>query len=309
MSQINPQDMAKLKVLLRGALAAAAPGLAPLVAMVSINAVDVLTYVPLDRFGLAAAFVVFASLGYLLWRGRWWAGIPALLASIAGMIFFALKFIRPLSAYLKANTIDNLADHLWPLTMLSPSLVFVLVSFTVGLVAYKGMKMSRTLGQRPVSGVAWGVVILWLVLLAGDAVYQQYAWRYVQRPSDMVVRLCLGKPQLKAEVEGYLIKMGGQAVPELLNGMAVRDTGLECMRQSSRQVLVKMGPAVQPELLAAAKAGSLEALAVLAEAGDPRVAEKLLAYYNDPKRKHTPEYDDLLRETISKLNPTIRLKP
>ncbi len=309
MSQISPQDMANIKVLLRGALAAAAPGLVPLVALVSVNAVDVLTYVPLDRFGLAAAFVVLTSMGYLLWRGRWWAGLPALLSAAAATVYFSIKFVRPLSAYLKANDINNLGEHLWSLVVLAPSLVLILVSLTAGLVVYKGIQMARKLGPRPVSPVVWGVVILWLLLLAGDAVYQHYVWRYLQRPSDMVVRLCVGKPQLRAEAEGYLIRMQGKAVPELLAGMAVADTGLECLRQSSRQVLVKMGASVQPELLDAARAGSLEALVVLRDIGDPRVAEKLLEIYNASGRQHTPEYDDLLREIIVQLNPTIHLKP
>lgn len=306
MTKLSGQELAQIKVLLRGALAASAPGLVPLVAMVSANAVDVQSVVPLDRFGLAAAFVVLISMGYLLWRGRWWAALPAIASAAASMVYFAFKFIRPLIAYLKANTLDNFGDHVWPLMLLTPHLVLVLLSLTVGLVALKGMTTARALGPRHVSPIAWGVVLLWLLLLAGDVVYQQVGWRYIQSPSDMVVRLCLGKPALKAEAEGYLMKMGPEAVPALLEGMATPDPDMNCLRQQSHQVLLKLGSQAAAPLLKAALGGSIEALTVLGERGERQAAAPLLDHYNDPRRKGSPEYDAVIKQTITKLNPTIR---
>lgn len=308
MPKLSPEEMANLKVLLIGAMACAAPALVPLVTMVSATAVDVLRQIPLDRFGLAAAFVVLASMGYLLWRGYWWAAIPALASAAASVVFFSWKFIRPLSAYIKANDMSDFGSHIWPLMLLTPHLVLVLLTFTVGLVALKGLRTARQLGPRGISPVAKGVIILWLVLLAGDAVYQHYAWRYMQQPSDMVVRMCIDKPELRTEVQGYLLKMGDEAVPALLEAMATPDPDLSCLRDSSREMLLKMGPAVAPKLLEAAIGGSREALAVLQELGDPRMANRLLEHYHDEKRKRSPEYDELLRQTITKLNPTLKIE-
>jgi hypothetical protein len=293
------------KTMLKAALAAAAPVLAVVVILISVDAVTVLEMTNLGRIGLAGLGVVLGGLAFLLWRGRWWAGLPALLISALAMVAFALKFIRPLLAYFQVNPLQGLGDFIHPFVMLSPALVLVLISFVLFRVLLKGVQLAKQLAPRPVSNAAWGVILLWAVVFVGDAFYENLAWRWWPSSSDLVVRLCMEK-DMAVEAREKLLKMGPEAVPSLLLGMAAPGKNLTCLRKSSLEVLLRMGGAAVPALVTEARSGSQEALVALSRIGDPRAAAPLREHYLSKERKPSPEYDKLLQATIKKLDPNAK---
>jgi len=301
LSPVNPQ----YKTLLRSSLAAAAPAIVVFTVMISANAVDILQAAHLGRLGLTAAGVLAVGLSFLLWRGRWWAGLPTMAASALAATFFAYKFARPMAAYISANPINSLGDVFHPLLILSPSLVVVLICVALVMAIFKGVRLARELGPRPVGKKVWILLGIWLVLLGGDYAYQQAGWRFLKSPSDLVVRLC--QPKVRNEARKLLLAEGVKAVPPLLQGMATSDYDLGCLRQGSLEVLTAMGPVAIEPLLEAAKGGSLQALIALQAINDPRAADPLLKIYRTPKPKSDPEFQLQLRQTIKKLNPALNL--
>lgn len=305
MSSQAAADNSRVKTLLRSALAVSAPAVVAFVAFISANSVDLLQTVSLSRWGVAAVGVLAVSLGHLLWRGRWWAGLPTLAAALAASLYFAFKFARPMAAYLTANPINSLDEVLHPLVMLSPSLVVVVVCVALFMASLKGVRLARELGPRPVGKGAWIILGVWLAVLAGDFAYQQAGWRLVKSPDDLVVRLC--QPADRGEAEQLLLQRGPAAVPALVEGLAAADAGLACMRQGSMAVLTAMGPAAAPALVDAVASGKQEALRALAAINDPRAAGPLLEVYRAEPPKGGPEFQMQLRDTIHKLNPALNL--
>jgi hypothetical protein len=298
-------DTLQFKTLMRSALAVSAPAVVVFTALISASAVSILQTAHVSRLGLAAAGVLALGLGFLLWRGRWWAGLPTMALAAAAAITFAYKFARPMAAYLSANPINSLGDLWHPLLILSPSLVVVVICVALVMASYKGMRLAKAVGPRPVSKKAWIVLWLWLALLGGDLVYQQAGWRLLKSPGDLVVRLC--QPSVRGEAQQLLLQQGVKAVPSLLEGMAAKDYDLSCLRNGSLQVLTAMGTTAVNPLLEAVKTGSLEALTALQAINDPRVAGPLLNIYRTPKPKSSPEFQLQLRQTIKKLNPALNL--
>ncbi len=297
-----------LKTMLKAALAASFPALVAFVVLISLSVVDIVHYASLDRLGVAAGGVVALALAYLLWRGRWWAGLPSLALCAGGAVVFSLKFLRPLMRYLAVNPVRDFGDLTSPILLLSPALVLVVLCIILGLAIYRGVKLARRLQPRPVPWAAWGILFIWLAVMGGDYIYQQSGWRWFKSPSDLVVRLCSTRPELRREVENYLLEQGADAVPVLLLGMATDDADLDCLRQGCWSVLFRMGPRIMPQLLQAARQGSPEAVLALQGLGDRRAAGPLLQLYRDPKRKFSPQFEQLLKETIHKLNPSLKLE-
>ncbi|MFH2126713.1 MAG: hypothetical protein ABIK12_09355 [Pseudomonadota bacterium] len=302
--QLSPVDP-QYKTLLRSSLAVSAPAIVVFTILISANAVDILQSAHLGRMGVAAAGVLAIGLGFLLWRGRWWAGLPTMAASALAAIFFAYKFARPMAAYISANPVNSLGDVFHPLLILSPSLVVVVICVALTMATFKGVRLARELGPRPVSKKAWILLGLWLVLLGGDYAYQQAGWRLFKSPGDLVVRLC--QPKVHDEARNLLLAQGVKAVPFLLQGMAASDSDLQCLRKGSLEVLSAMGPVAILPLLEAAKDGSMQALVALQAINDPRAADPLLNIYRTPKPKRDPEFQLQLRQTIKKLNPALNL--
>jgi|GEM_PF-1185959 hypothetical protein len=298
---------AELKALLKGGLAAAAPVVAALVMVTSLSAVRLLEITGLGRMGVAAAGVVLACLGWFLWRGRWWAGLPALAAYVLALVYFALKVIRPLSAYFAVNPVEGLHDILSPLMLLSPQLVMVVICIGLGVVVWRAMRVARRLRPRPVSRLAWGLLLLWLLVLGGDYYYQAAGWRWMGDPADYVVRLCSPQSQVRQEARELLARAGVKALPALLAGLAARDVDLDCLRRGSLEMIVRLDAAALPELLAAARRGQTAALTALAALGRPQAARPLLDLYRNPPPEMHPAFREKLRQTILKLDPTLRL--
>ncbi|KMY69135.1 hypothetical protein AAU61_06385 [Desulfocarbo indianensis] len=305
MSSQAAADDSQVKTLLRSALAVSAPAVVAFVALISANSLDLLQSVSLSRWGVVAVGVLAVSLGHLLWRGRWWAGLPALAAALIASFYFAFKFARPMAAYLAANPVNGLGDVLHPLVILSPSLVVVVICLALCMASFKGVRLARELGPRPVGRGAWIILGIWLAVLAGDLAYQQAGWRLVKSPDDLVVRLC--QPANRLEAEQMLLQRGPAAVPALVEGLSAADAGLACMRQGSLAVLAAMGPEAVPALVDAVSRGGREALQALAAINDPRAAGPLLEVYRAEPPKGGPEFQLQLRETIHKLNPALNL--
>lgn len=267
MSQPDPEQLMINKNLVRGGLAAAAPGLPVLVVAFTVDPVDLLQMYGLGQFGLVGLAVVLFTMGYLLRKGLWWAGIPGLVAAAASMVYFALKFIRPLNAYLEHNPTAGFSDFIDPLMLLSPQLVIILISLTLGLVVFKTMLMARGLEPLPVSKYAWVVMLMWLVILGGDALYQHSLWQKFGGPRDMVLRLCIGEKAEQERMRRLLLNQGAKAAPALIEGLYAGGKKVgeitDCMRGSSRELLLTLGQAAVPSLREAAARGDKKAAAVL----------------------------------------------
>lgn len=266
-----PPEIMTAKTLVKGGLAAAAPGLAVVVIAFAVDPTILLRNVNLGLLGLLGVAVELFALAYLLRKARWWAGIPALAASLAAVIFFILKFLRPLLAYWQYNPVKDLGDALEPLMLLSPQLVLALISFTLGLVIFKTMRVARQSEPLKVSRLAWGVMLLWLVILGGDAWYQNQGWKSLAGSKDLVLRLCLGSEEDQQTAQRLLRDKGAEAAPALVQGISLGgravDPVIDCTRDKSRLLLRELGPRALPALEHAAKAGDPKAAELLRRMG------------------------------------------
>jgi hypothetical protein len=267
MNQPDPEQLMINKNLVRGGLAASAPGLPVLVVAFTVEPVDLLQMAGMGQFGLVGLAVVLFTMGYLLRKARWWAGIPGLIAAAWAMVYFARSFVRPLNAYLEHNQTAGFTDLIEPLMLLSPQLVIILISFTLGLVVFKTMRLAWGLAPLPVNRYAWIMMAMWLVIAGGDVVYQHSLWQKFGGPRDMVLRLCIGESQEQERMRRMLLNQGAKAAPALIEGLyaggkAVGET-TDCMRISSRELLITLGPAAVPALREAAAKGDKKAAAVL----------------------------------------------
>ncbi|MBU4565377.1 MAG: hypothetical protein KMY53_14765 [Desulfarculus sp.] len=263
---LTPEEVTS-KSLLKGSLAAAAPGLAVLVVALAAEPTNLLQNAKLGFWGLLAVAVELFALGYLLRKARWWAGLPALAACLAAIVFFITAFLRPLLAYWQYNPMNSLGDVLEPLMLLSPQLVLVLISFTLGLVVLRTMRLARSAAPGKVTLLAWGVMALWLVILAGDAWYQNLGWQSMGGPKDYVVRLCLGSEADQRTAQNKLRELGMEAAPALVQGLSLGgravDPLLDCTREKSGLLLQEMGREALPALREAEAKGDEKAAALL----------------------------------------------
>ncbi|MCF8033092.1 MAG: hypothetical protein K9K66_16160 [Desulfarculaceae bacterium] len=253
--------------LVKGGLAAAAPGLAVLVVALAMNPISLLSRFHLGFFGMLGLAALLFVMAYLLRKARWWAGIPAIASSAAAMVFFAMKFLRPLNAYFEYNRAEGIGGVLEPLMLLSPQLVMVLIALTLGLLVLKTIRMTRGMEPLPVNRLAWGVLLLWLVILGGDAVYQNYAWRFMAGPGDLVLRLCLGSAEQQRLVRTKLLNLGAEAAPALVKGLSAGGRAVDETSDCTRETSLRM--------LMALRRDGLPALRAAAQAGDPQAQEAL----------------------------------
>ncbi len=273
MRKLMTPEQQMQRELVKGGLAAAAPGLATLVVALAVDPVELLARFHLGFFGMLGLAAVLFVMAYLLRKARWWAGLPAIAASVAAMVYFALKFVRPLNAYLAYNRPEGIGGLLEPLMLLSPQLVMVLISLTLGLLVFKTIRMTRTMPPLPLNRLAWGVLALWLVIMGGDAAYQNYAWRFMAGPNDLVLRMCIGSAEQQSEVRNKLLSLGKEAAPALVQGLSAGGQSLtdttDCMRQTSLRLLMAMPRQALPALRQAAQAGNQQAAQALKKLTSP----------------------------------------
>ncbi|BEQ14226.1 hypothetical protein [Desulfoferula mesophila] len=263
---LTPEEVTS-KTLLKGGLAAAAPGLAVLVVALAAEPTNLLQNAKLGFWGLLAVAVELFALGYLLRKARWWAGLPALAACLAAIVFFIIAFLRPLLAYWQYNPINSLGEALEPLMLLSPQLVLVLIAFTLGLVVLRTMWLARHTAPAPIGRLALGVMVLWLVILGGDAWYQNQGWQSLAGPKDLILRLCIGSEADQRIAQNKLRDLGMEAAPALVAGLSLGgrsvDPVLDCTRTKSGLLLQEMKRDALPALREAADKGDEKAAALL----------------------------------------------
>jgi hypothetical protein len=300
MPEQSAQDTQQLKIILRSSIAAAAPAVVVFTVLITSNAVGLLQTWHMGRLGMLAAGILAIGLGFLLWRGRWWAGLPTMAAAGLAALYFAYMFARPMAAYLSAN---DFRDIFQAIIVLSPQLVLAVLCAGLFMLISKGVRLVKNMAPRPVGNKARILLGIWLVVLAGDLIYQQAGWQLIKSPSDLMVRLC--QEQNHDQARSLLLQQGVKAVPSLLEGMAAKDKGLECLRHGSLEVLTAMGAAAVEPLLAAAKDENVQAVIALKAINDPRAAGPLMEIYRNPNPKGDPEFKLQLRRAIKKLNPSL----
>ena len=289
-----------LKKLLKAAWAASAPSLVPFVLLLSFNQVDLLAWTGLGRLGIISLLVLLFCLAFLFWKGRFWAAVPALAVFAGAMVYFGMVFLRVADKYLAVAP----GQYLDLIMMLSPQLVIIVISITLGLVVWRGVNICWRLGSQPVSKRFWGIVILWTLVLGGDFWYQASGWRYFNDPSDLMVRMCQQDPQLAKEARQRLYDLGVSAVPDLLFGMASPDPDLSCLRQNSKRAILDLGKQATEPLVTAAAEGNVQALRALADLGDKRALAPLRDLHAALKPDAPPEYKKALEDALSKLGGT-----
>lgn len=155
------------KAMFKAIMAAGAPALAGLVALVSTPHILQET-AGMGPLGLLSVAGMAGVLAYLLWRRRWWAGLPAFIAALAAAAFTGYSLARPLAVYYASNPPLDLAGLTAPLILLSPSLVLCILCLSLSVWLAKGMTIARRLGPQPVSRHFWPLMALWVALLAID---------------------------------------------------------------------------------------------------------------------------------------------
>lgn len=162
-------DLGLRKRRLKAALASAAPAVVALVTLVS-SPQALATAWGVGPLGLLALAGLAGVLTHLLWRGHWWAGLPALVVELGAGILVGGSLARPLLVYYSSNPPLDLAGLTAPLLMLSPSLVLCLLCLSLSWWLMRGMAQARRLGPRPLSRHLWSVSLLWLGLLTWDLI-------------------------------------------------------------------------------------------------------------------------------------------
>lgn len=194
-------------------------------------------------------------------------GPSRLAACLAAIVFFIIAFLRPLLAYWQYNPINSLGEALEPLMLLSPQLVLVLIAFTLGLVVLRTMWLARHTAPAPIGRLALGVMVLWLVILGGDAWYQNQGWQSLAGPKDLILRLCIGSEADQRIAQNKLRDLGMEAAPALVAGLSLGgrsvDPVLDCTRTKSGLLLQEMKRDALPALREAADKGDEKAAALL----------------------------------------------
>ncbi len=158
------------KAMLRGGVAASAPGLVAVVAATTaaestVSGYTVSGYTGLSSMGMAALGVVFFFLAFLFARSRWWAGLPGLICSALAICFFGAKASRLLILYYRFNPIRGFADLTAPFSVISLHLCLMIISGTLGWFIVKTMRLSRSIGPAPVSKHVWVVLVVWAAIV------------------------------------------------------------------------------------------------------------------------------------------------
>ena len=169
-------DQTTVRNLLKAAWAASALAVVPFVLLISFNQVSLLSWTSLGRLGVVSLLVLIFCLAFMFYRGRFWAGLPALAAFGGAIIYFGLSFLRVADKYLSVAP----GRYFDLFMMCSPHLVIITISLTLGLVVWRGMRICRQLGPQPLSKRFWGIVILWALVLVGDFWFQAAGWASFQ---------------------------------------------------------------------------------------------------------------------------------
>ncbi len=155
--------------MVKGGLAAAAIGLMAIVAAFTVPLPLLHQYTGMGTMGVSALGVIFFYAAFLFARGRWWAGIPAIIGTGFAAWVFIEKAVRLLMIYYKHNPIITLGDFMAPFPFLSFQLVLIIITSSLGYFIFKALKFSRTLSPQPISKSMWGAMGLWVMVVVLDS--------------------------------------------------------------------------------------------------------------------------------------------
>ncbi|MCF6247662.1 MAG: hypothetical protein L3J69_09900 [Desulfobacula sp.] len=156
------------KTMLKGGLAAAAPGLVAIVAAFTAPISLLNHFTGMGNMGVAALGVIFFGAAYFFKKGHWWAGIPAIFFTGWGVWVFTAKAARLLTLYYIHNPIITLNDIIAPFPVISLQLMLVFITLSLVLVIFKALKLTRFLSPQPINKYVWGAMGLWGVVIAMD---------------------------------------------------------------------------------------------------------------------------------------------
>lgn len=169
MNRVSKEKTADFrKTMIKGGLAAAAPGLMALTAAFTAPVSILEQYAGLGQMGVAAAGILFFGAAYFFSKGHGWAGVPALVCTGLGLAAVGQKALRLLLLYYSHNTIQTLNDVFAPFVFISLQLTLVFIAATLGWVILKAFLLTRTLSPQPVSKLVWGSACLWTVVIVLD---------------------------------------------------------------------------------------------------------------------------------------------
>lgn len=156
------------KTLLKGGLAAAAPGLAALTAAFTAPVSILEQFTGMGQMGVAALGVIFFGAAYFFSRGHGWAGFPAMACVGWALWVVTAKAFRLLSMYYQHNPIQTPGDLLSPFPFISLQLTLIFIAATLGIVLIKALAVTRKLSPRPVNRYVWGALGLWGIVVILD---------------------------------------------------------------------------------------------------------------------------------------------
>ncbi len=156
------------KTMLKGSLAAAAPGLVALVAAFCAGQSFLQNYIGMSTMGVAALGVIFFGTAYLFFKGHLWAGLPSIFFTSCAVWFFTTKAARLLMLYYTHNSIATLSDIFAPFSFISLHLVLVLITFSLTIIIFKALKVCSKLSPQPINKFVWGAMGLWTVVIVLD---------------------------------------------------------------------------------------------------------------------------------------------
>ena len=165
-SNISVSDFQK--IMLKGGMAAAAPGIVSIVAAFTATLAVLQQYIGMGRLGTAAVGVIFLGAAYFLSRGHWWACIPSILFTGWVVWILTAKAVRLLILYFTHNPIFNLKDIIAPLPLISFQLILLIMALTLGIVILKTFLLCRSIKPQPVNRLVLGSLGLWLVVIVLD---------------------------------------------------------------------------------------------------------------------------------------------
>ncbi|MBU1343978.1 MAG: hypothetical protein KKE44_16045 [Proteobacteria bacterium] len=173
MKRVSDSQASKFnKILLKGGLAAASPGMAAVVASFTVPLPLLQEYTGMGSMGVAALGVLFFYAAFLFTRGQRWAGLPAIVCLGGATWGFSVNAARLLSLYYKHNPVVTFNDIIAPLPMISLQLTFMVLSSTLGYIIFKAFRLSRSLSPRPINRLVLGSLGLWLLVIILDCMKQ-----------------------------------------------------------------------------------------------------------------------------------------
>lgn len=112
--------------LIKGGMAAAAPGLAALTAAFTAPISILEQYTGMGQMGVAAMGAIFFGAAYFFSKGHSWAGLPAMICMGCVLWIISAKAGRLLSLYYFHNPVVGIGDIFAPFPFISLQLTMVL---------------------------------------------------------------------------------------------------------------------------------------------------------------------------------------